>query len=141
MILELPFESEGNSFQSASRMCTVVITLWRDLLDKDQKAGTLRGSCAKSSALQMPAHMKALAKLSEGAFSQVSRSSARLDADMWQLGETHHYMANYLDSLYIISRPGDLPCYCFYCRPPHFTPRTVKQIILCSFQNSLLGRW
>lgn len=54
------------------------MNLWYDLLDKDREAKKLCSACAKSSALQLPAYAKLLAKLSEEAFSKVSRSSTRL---------------------------------------------------------------
>ena len=49
------------------------VSLWHDLLDRDREAGRVCPSCAKSSALQMPAYAAALSKLSEEAISQVSR--------------------------------------------------------------------
>lgn len=50
------------------------VNLWHDLLDRDRGAGKLCPSCAKSSALQMPAYAKLLARLLGEAISQVGRS-------------------------------------------------------------------
>ena len=50
------------------------VSLWHDLLERDREAKKLCPSCAKSSALQMPAYAKALSKLFEESISQVSRS-------------------------------------------------------------------
>ena len=54
------------------------VGLWHDPLDTAREAGKLCTPCKKSSALRMPAYVKEIAKLSEEAFSQVSRSSGWL---------------------------------------------------------------
>ncbi|KAF9646502.1 hypothetical protein BDM02DRAFT_3188781 [Thelephora ganbajun] len=46
------------------------VSLWHDLLERDREAGKLCSSCAKSSALQMPAYTKALSRLMEETISQ-----------------------------------------------------------------------
>jgi hypothetical protein len=45
------------------------MSLWHDLLDRDREAGKLCPSCAKSSALRMPAYAKAISGLFEEAIS------------------------------------------------------------------------
>jgi hypothetical protein len=60
------------------------VSLWHDLLDRDREAGRLCSSCAKSSALHMPAYAKALSGLLGGVISQV-RSSLRLTEAGWTL--------------------------------------------------------
>ena len=58
-------ELRGEAIEDAS--------LWHDLLDRDREGRKLCPSCAKSSALQIPAYAKAISKLSGEAISQVSR--------------------------------------------------------------------
>ena len=66
-------ELRGEAVEDAS--------LWHSLLEKNREAEKLCSSCARSSALQMPAYAKTLSRLFEEAISQVSSS-------LW-LTETH----------------------------------------------------
>jgi len=106
-------------------------SLWHDLLDRDWEAGKLCRSCVMSSALQMPAYAKILAKLSEEVISQVNRSSCSTQTRlMLWLDKTNHQILNgklprgshwIISRLYLRSYPHSH----YHTARVHITPYTI----------------